>query len=223
VLKVSGLKLKEAIRIHFPNQQTAADKLGISRQTLSTYFRIGELDDEFIQLVKTNLNIDLKGNIVEKVNNIPVDDNPQNSRIVQAGDISKVDLNFISRLARSSFTESYSDENQEMRKLSIYYNGNIKDLYVIEIGGDSMEDQLQDGQLVLGRLVNRDNWKFTTGVVGVMYNNYFVVKRIKSNDLAKNGTLKLTSDNPRGGEITIDESDLREMWKIEKKLESDVI
>jgi len=223
-LKISGIKLKEAVRIHFSNQQKAADLLGISRQTLSTYFRISQLDDDFIQSVKTKLNIDLKGNIVEKAEIKIGEDFPQNSRITQLADAPKVELSFIPRLARASLRlESYSDEDNNMRKLSIYYNGNTKDLFVIEIGGDSMEPQLQDGQLILGRLVNRDDWKFRTGVVGVMFNNYFVVKRVKNNDLAKNGTLQLISDNPLGGEITIGESDIQQMWHIEKKLESDVI
>lgn len=223
-MKISGIKLKEAVRIHFSNQQKAADLLGISRQTLSTYFRISQLDDDFIQSVKTKLNIDLKGNIVEKAEIKIGEDFPQNSRITQLADAPKVELSFIPRLARASLRlESYSDEDNNMRKLSIYYNGNTKDLFVIEIGGDSMEPQLQDGQLILGRLVNRDDWKFRTGVVGVMFNNYFVVKRVKNNDLAKNGTLQLISDNPLGGEITIGESDIQQMWHIEKKLESDVI
>lgn len=58
-MEIKGLKLKEAIRINYPNQQVAADKLGVSRQTLSTWFRLGNLDKEIIQNVKTKLGIDI--------------------------------------------------------------------------------------------------------------------------------------------------------------------
>lgn len=58
-MEINGIKLKEAIRKNYPNQQTAADKLGVSRQTLSTWFRLGKLDNEILQNVKTKLAIDL--------------------------------------------------------------------------------------------------------------------------------------------------------------------
>ena len=218
---MKGSELKDLRLKHNVSQVDIFRATGISAGTVASWeSRDAEIVKMKDQKALVSFFKSLEIGVVEK----PVEEITQNSRITQLADAPKVELSFIPRLARASLQlESYSDQDNHMRKLSIYYNGNTKDLFVIEIGGDSMEPQLQDGQLILGRLVNRDDWKFRTGVVGVMFNNYFVVKRVKNNDLAKNGTLQLISDNPLGGEITIGESDIQQMWHIEKKLESDVI
>jgi len=218
---MKGSELKELRLKHNVSQADIFRATGISAGTVASWeSRDADIVKMKDQKALVSFFKSLEIGVVEK----PVEEITQNSRITQLADAPKVELSFIPRLARASLQlESYSDQDNHMRKLSIYYNGNTKDLFVIEIGGDSMEPQLQDGQLILGRLVNRDDWKFRTGVVGVMFNNYFVVKRVKNNDLAKNGTLQLISDNPLGGEITIGESDIQQMWHIEKKLESDVI
>lgn len=68
-MEIKGLKLKEEIRRNYPNQQVAADKLGVSRQTLSTWFRLGNLDKEILQNVKTKLGIEIgETNVVNPKN-----------------------------------------------------------------------------------------------------------------------------------------------------------
>lgn len=87
---------------------------------------------------------------------------------------------------------------------------------VIEIVGDSMEDEIKDGALVLAEAVRRDDIKYESGgVYAVLYgSSRFVVKRIKTNNLMTNGTLQLWSDNEKYGHINVHSEDILFMWKI---------
>jgi len=58
-LIINGNNLRTALRILDITQEQAAKKLGMSRQTLSTHLRSGELSSQFVQNVKTLLGIDL--------------------------------------------------------------------------------------------------------------------------------------------------------------------
>lgn len=58
-MTINGNNLRTALRILDITQEQAAKKLGMSRQTLSTHLRSGELSSQFVQNVKTFLGIDL--------------------------------------------------------------------------------------------------------------------------------------------------------------------
>lgn len=65
-MKISGKKLKYALKVKDLTQLEASEKLGVSRQTLSTWLSKEELDTDSLHLVKTKLDIDLDKNILNE-------------------------------------------------------------------------------------------------------------------------------------------------------------
>jgi transcriptional regulator with XRE-family HTH domain len=95
--------------------------------------------------------------------------------------------------------------------------------YVFEIEGDSMEPDIKNRAKVLAVAVKPENIKYESGAVyAVLFANRFVVKRIKTNDLAHSGILVLHSDNERYGKITVNADDIRWMWKVIRIVDSPV-
>ncbi|MDO7846451.1 LexA family transcriptional regulator [Hymenobacter sp. M29] len=131
--------------------------------------------------------------------------------------------------ARASFAESFaSDAGFEDYELSLIQNptpemrknGSIE----MEIDGDSMEPTLLSGWFVACTLVDKSNFKYmTSGVYAIVFGNHFVVKRIKDNDLSRNGTLTLHSDNERAGSLTINEEDIVSIWKVQRVTEGKIM
>lgn len=65
-MKISGIILKHALQNAGITQKDAAEKLFISRPTLSVWCNKDVLTDDIIKLVKENLNIDLTNVKTEK-------------------------------------------------------------------------------------------------------------------------------------------------------------
>lgn len=63
-MKISGKKLKLAIKYADLTQEQAAIKLGTTRQTLGTWFKYGELPDDILHNVKSKLNISLTNDVL---------------------------------------------------------------------------------------------------------------------------------------------------------------
>ncbi|GAB3803333.1 hypothetical protein GCM10028819_33080 [Spirosoma humi] len=91
---------------------------------------------------------------------------------------------------------------------------------IIEIAGDSMEPEIKGGALVLAEAVQKNDIKYESGgVYAVLYaGNRFVVKRIKTNTLNTNGTLRLWSDNDKYGHIDVHGEDILYVWKVIEKV-----
>ncbi|UYZ60172.1 LexA family transcriptional regulator [Hymenobacter latericus] len=106
--------------------------------------------------------------------------------------------------------------------VSIYLNpGELLDIvaswYCLDVNGDSMEPTLQHGQQVLVERVPEAKWGLqSTGVYVVAFEDMVVVKRISKNDLDVGGGLLLTSDNPRGGQMTVARASIRSMWRVKR-------
>lgn len=85
----------------------------------------------------------------------------------------------------------------------------------IEVDGDSMEPQLRSGDIVRARLVDRGNWEYMAGgIYAISYSNFFVIKRVKNNDLLESGFLHLHSDNPQGGELNLPLDQIHYIWQV---------
>ena len=127
----------------------------------------------------------------------------------------------------ASFVETYTEGLRKMdmdtypiRSSSVRSN---KPLVVIEISGNSMTPQLSNGAKVLAEQVDQSNWEYQSGgIFAVMYRDYFVVKRIRDNELMTKKYLTLHSDNPLGGSVTVGHKDLRGLWKIVSIVDSPV-
>jgi phage repressor protein C with HTH and peptisase S24 domain len=87
----------------------------------------------------------------------------------------------------------------------------------VEVNGDSMEPTLRSGWSVACYPVDKADFKYLPGgVYAIVFGSFFVIKRIKDNNIIKDGTLTLYSDNDRGGTLTVPAEELRGIWKVVK-------
>jgi phage repressor protein C with HTH and peptisase S24 domain len=87
----------------------------------------------------------------------------------------------------------------------------------VEVNGDSMEPTLRSGWSVACYQVDKADFKYLPGgIYAVVFGSFFVIKRIKDNNILKDGTLTLYSDNDRGGTLTVPAEELRGIWKVVK-------
>ncbi len=139
----------------------------------------------------------------------------------------KYEIPFLSARATATFAESLLDDNQYSPSETIEILSDqapSPGTIAVEISGDSMADQLNEGARILVTPLNQADWKYAnSGVYAAIYgNSHFVVKRIKDNTLLTDGTLTLHSDNPKHGSNTILGDDLRYLWQVQKILEGKV-
>lgn len=138
-----------------------------------------------------------------------------------------IEVPFVPIKFYASFVETYTEGFRKMdmdtyrvRSSSVRSN---KPAVVIEISGNSMTPQLGNGAKVLAEQVDQSNWEYQSGgIYAVMYRDYFVVKRIRDNELMTKKYLTLHSDNPLGGSVTVSQKDLRGIWKIVSIVDSPV-
>jgi phage repressor protein C with HTH and peptisase S24 domain len=170
------------------------DGLGVSRKWLDT----GEGD----MILKES---------VEKTDSTPDDTIPQNDAIKKVEEEDFEARPVIGIAARASFVESFINESpyEPMSSFPVLKKSYGKELYVVEVSGNSMEPELRDKDKILVRnYPNKNDWVSITGIAAVIHNGFFTVKRILENDLAKDGTLTLVSDNPLGGNYKVNQDDI---------------
>ncbi len=149
-----------------------------------------------------------------------------NARIASADD-DTVEVPFVPVRFYASFVESYADginttDIEPFRVRKTITKGH-RNSVVIEISGNSMSPQLAHGAKVLAVPVSESDWEYQSGgVFAVMYRDYFVVKRIRDNELITRKYLTLHSDNPNGGNVTVALQDIRGLWKIVTIVEAPV-
>ncbi len=119
----------------------------------------------------------------------------------------------------ATFVESFADdfryEEIETYQVSTSVVRKLKNPVIIEVSGNSMSPQLVDGARIIATPVNQADWIYQSGgVYAVIYRDFFVVKRIRENDLLTKHYVTLHSDNPLGGSISIQAQDLRALWKV---------
>jgi transcriptional regulator with XRE-family HTH domain len=130
-----------------------------------------------------------------------------------------VEVPFLSLEARATFIATYDDsatvelENFPVLKSSV--NG-FKNSILIEVEGTSMQPTLNHQTKVLCTKVSSNEWEYLSGVYAILYRDFFVIKRIKNNDLIQYKTLTLHSDNKEFGTVVIRGEEIREVWKAVK-------
>ena len=158
---------------------------------------------------------------------LPVLNSPEaNARVMESND-DTAEVPFVPVRFYATFVESYADgagvtDTELFRVRKPVLKGH-KRAVVLEISGSSMSPQLAHGAKVLAVPVNESDWEYQSGgVYAVMYRDYFVVKRIRDNELITRKYLTLHSDNPNGGNVTVPLQDIRGMWKIVTIVEAPV-
>lgn len=100
---------------------------------------------------------------------------------------------------------------------------NKKTPVVIEIQGNSMSPLLQNGNKVIATQISYEDWSYITGgVYAIVYRDFFVVKRIKDNDILNKNQLILYSDNVKNGNITIPVGEIKAIWKVTNIIDAQV-
>ncbi len=150
----------------------------------------------------------------------PIVQNGSNGKVVDL-DITYTEVPFVPIKFHASFVETYTDgfryQDLEMYRVpSATLEGyHHREPVIIEISGNSMQPQLPDGAKVLAVNVDKGDWVYQSGgVFAVVYRDFFVVKRIRDNELLTKKQLTLHSDNPNGGSVTVKSNDLRGMWRV---------
>lgn len=114
-----------------------------------------------------------------------------------------------------TFTDGVSLQEMDTYRVNKDLVQNLKDPVIIEIAGNSMSPQLLNGAKVLAVQVDPGNWIYQSGgVYAVIYRDFFVVKRIRENELMTRRYLTLHSDNPLGGSMTVPGEEIRGIWKV---------
>ncbi len=158
---------------------------------------------------------------------MPVLNSPEaNARLMPVHD-DTVEVPFVPVKFYATFVESFGDSvrstDAEVFRVRKPLMKSHKNAVVLEISGNSMSPQLAHGAKVLAIPVGENNWEYQSGgVYAVMYRDYFVVKRIRDNELLTRKYLTLHSDNPNGGNVTVPLQDIRGLWKIVAIVEAPV-
>jgi len=150
----------------------------------------------------------------------PIVKNGSNGKVLDL-DVTYVEVPFVPIKFHASFVETYTDgfryqDLESYRVPSTTLEGyRHREPVIIEISGNSMVPQLPDGAKVLAVTVDKGDWVYQSGgVFAVVYRDFFVVKRIRDNELLTKKQLTLHSDNPNGGSVTVKSNDLRGMWRV---------
>lgn len=150
----------------------------------------------------------------------PIVKSGSNGRVV-ATDVAYTEVPFVPIKFHASFIETYTDgfRYQDMdtyRVPTATLDGyQHREPVIIEVSGNSMTPQLPDGAKVMAVNVDKGDWVYQSGgVFAVIYRDFFVVKRIKDNELLTKKQLTLYSDNPKSGSVTVKSSDLRGLWRV---------
>ena len=158
---------------------------------------------------------------------LPVLNSPEANAHLSIADDDTIEVPFVPVKFYATFVESYSDHTsptdaESFRVRKPLLKGH-KQPVVLEISGNSMSPQFAHGAKVLAIPVSENNWEYQSGgVYAVMYRDYFVVKRIRDNELLTRKYLTLHSDNPNGGNVTVPLQDIRGLWKIVAIVEAPV-
>lgn len=105
----------------------------------------------------------------------------------------------------------HSDEREEADKYKIF-----------EVDGDSMAPSIYDGAIVLAKEIPESRWHYAEGTVIISFAEYVVIKRIKTNRLLTDNLLILSSDNQKYGQMTVQLSDIRAIYKAKRIISSDI-
>ncbi len=134
---------------------------------------------------------------------------------------------FVSLRGQASFVKGYAGDcgygDLDIYQVYSTEGTDYPGAAVMEVEGNSMSPRLVHGAKVLAVCIDRDDWCYqSSGIYAVMYRDYFVIRRIKDNDLLTRNMLTLHSDNPEAGSMPVPAKDIRGIWKVVRVVEAPV-
>ena len=119
--------------------------------------------------------------------------------------------------AAATFIENMYDQHYNVDKYGVMQEEgedlNSGEYVVFKVVGESMIPTIPDKAKVLAMRIPEERWEELSGVVFVVYGKMFVIKRILKNSLFTNNIITLKSDNPLYGQMEVDRTEIRGMWK----------
>ena len=136
-------------------------------------------------------------------------------------------VDYVPVSATASFIDNLtSTEKASFEKHPIVPFGNeVSDsdkLCIFEVDGDSMYPTIPSGAMILAKEIPEKSWHYAEGVVVAIYDTFVVVKRISKNNLLIDNTLVLASDNKSYGEMIVQLSDIRALYKAKRIISSPI-
>jgi phage repressor protein C with HTH and peptisase S24 domain len=216
-------------------QAGLAKRLDVAKSTITDYFTTAVFDVETKNKIVAALQ-DLLPDEQLSADNIFSSDSPSwGDRMRPIGNFSSepvIELPFVPVRARAGIpTARYWEHPPEttriMRATLMGYEPDPakprRSWWVIEIDGDSMEPQLNSRARVLGYYVDKEQIEYLKpGVWAIQYDDEFVIKRIRTNQLEREGGLLLHSDNPPPDPFFIKANSIRHVWFIETVVDGKV-
>lgn len=137
----------------------------------------------------------------EMLNSYKMESNAEFVGVAKAASFDELPMvRFFEVTPTATFQEFCSGMSEEPSMINIMpvHGEHVDDSYcAFEIYGESMAPQIQNGARVLCQEIRPTTWHTVrSGVVVIAYGDQFVIKRIIKNDLDRDNTLTLGSDNP---------------------------
>lgn len=229
-----GLRLKELRKKSKMTQSQLAEKVGLTNSAISkfeagtsapswgTAKKIAALHNVSVEYILSGIVMTSQ----DYAQYSPSYNSTTNTSNASRISVDKLNLRVLPYLpieARAGLAEFYADdiskypwENADtLAVLDVPDTSEYKEAIVVAINGDSMEPTIKNGSKVVVTPVQRGNWQYiNSGVYCIVYNNNFVVKRVKDNTLLETGLLRLYSDNPAGGSFPVKGEDIKAVWRV---------
>ncbi|QEL01089.1 helix-turn-helix domain-containing protein [Olivibacter sp. LS-1] len=207
---INGKKLRVAIKSLDLTQEEAAKRLGVTRQTVVNWISRAELDSNILQIVKSNLGIDLSDGTVDIVS--------------PSEDIVTVRRNIRKKQALIPF---YNADFMAGNAEAFYEDGTIYPEYYIDVPefygctafraySDSMEKKIKSGSILFG--IKLDDWysHLEYGqIYGITCNDgRRYLKYIRKSEQEDRFFL-LKSENPNYDDFKLPKEKIKNIWLIE--------
>lgn len=210
----TGKQLRKALKTNDLTVDIAADKLHISRGTLYNYFKLDELDYDFVQNVKDKLNIDLHAEpipFIEQRRNNKLNDDPYL-------------VPFVDIPAQAGYTKAYQQRDYiaTLKKYPILPNVDPAGAVwrYFQVDGDSMEPEILAGDALLCSQVPHEDWfeikDMHTHVV--VTDDQLLIKDVHPVEDEKE--FWLLSQNPAYDAILLKAEVVRQIWVMRRHIRS---
>lgn len=203
LLKITGKTLKTAIRAKDLTQEQAANKLGITRQTLSVWLKMDTIGSDVIQSVKEQLGIDLSKDLGDPVTN------------EQDEELNSVPM--YNAPAAASGVEVYTDRESGKVVGYISFPGITKGSYALQVYGTSMHPTLESGSWVVLRPIENKEAIVWGQVYYIEWENYRLFKRLLQSEnhdeviLWSDNQHETINDRPKHSAIVIKKHEIRKL------------
>lgn len=221
-------------------QTKLAETLSVSKSTIGDYFKTTRFDDatreRLLSALRQLTGEELtEGAVFGDGERLSEPSSTYTRSIRHVGNLASepvIVLPFVPIRARAGVaTPQYWEHQPEttriMRASLIDYEPDTlqpkRNWWIIEVDGDSMEPQLISRARVLGYYVGKEQVSsLKPGVWAIQYDDEFVIKRVRANNIEREGGLLLHSDNPPPDPYFVRVDQINHVWFIEKTIDSPV-